>query len=201
MASTINAVTSGGGGIAVGGDTSGVIGLQSNGTTFATGNQYGIGLGTAVPSSGIGIAFPATQSASSDANTLDDYEEGTWTPVWNGNTNPTVTYDGQEGTYTKIGRQVFAYFTLSQTAYSGGSGSLRVAGLPFTPANFASGAVGAYAFFTLDATSYGLSLRAQQGSNYLLIFEQTSANRTQTYLPVSGIGSTSYIYASIVYTV
>jgi hypothetical protein len=41
-----------------------------------------IGVGGATPSaSGSGISFPATQSASSDANTLDDYEEGTWTPT------------------------------------------------------------------------------------------------------------------------
>lgn len=44
-------------------------------------NTYGIGLGNSTPSSGMGIKFPATQSASSDANTLDDYEEGTWTPT------------------------------------------------------------------------------------------------------------------------
>ena len=41
-----------------------------------------IGVGNATPSaSGAGITFPATQSASTDANTLDDYEEGTWTPT------------------------------------------------------------------------------------------------------------------------
>jgi hypothetical protein len=39
-----------------------------------------IGVGDATPSaSGSGITFPATQSASTNANTLDDYEEGTWT--------------------------------------------------------------------------------------------------------------------------
>ena len=54
MSSTINALTSGGG-LAMAGDTSGQLALQSAGTTYATGNQYGIGLGTAVPSSGIGI--------------------------------------------------------------------------------------------------------------------------------------------------
>ena len=38
-----------------------------------------IGVGNATPAaSGAGISFPATASASSDANTLDDYEEGTW---------------------------------------------------------------------------------------------------------------------------
>ena len=43
-----------------------------------------ISVGGATPSaSGAGITFPATQSASTDANTLDDYEEGTWTPTVN----------------------------------------------------------------------------------------------------------------------
>lgn len=52
-----------------------------------------------------GISFPATQSAQSDANTLDDYEEGTWTPTINsGITSP--TYSAQFGTYTKIGNVV-----------------------------------------------------------------------------------------------
>ena len=46
------------------------------GVTF---NAYGIGLGSAIPSSGTGITFPATQSASTDANTLDDYDEYTAT--------------------------------------------------------------------------------------------------------------------------
>jgi hypothetical protein len=42
-----------------------------------------IGVGGATPStSGAGITFPATQSASSNVNTLDDYEEGSWTPTY-----------------------------------------------------------------------------------------------------------------------
>jgi hypothetical protein len=52
---------------------------------------------------GPGIKFPATQVASADANTLDDYEEGTWTP----NQGPGLTVVGtfaSSGSYTKIGR-------------------------------------------------------------------------------------------------
>jgi hypothetical protein len=46
-----------------------------------------IGLGGATPTtSGTGITFPATASASTNANTLDDYEEGTWTPEYGGST-------------------------------------------------------------------------------------------------------------------
>jgi len=82
---------------------------------------------------GTGITFPATQSASSDANTLDDYEEGTWTPSLGGNT----TYSNQTGTYTKIGRQVTVKCRLAVTSI--GTGSTRtISGLPFTPGENAS---------------------------------------------------------------
>ena len=64
-----------------------------------------IGVGLTIPTtSGHGITFPATQSASSDANTLDDYEEGTFTPTISGWTG---TYAVQVGNYTKIGNMVF----------------------------------------------------------------------------------------------
>ena len=57
---------------------------------------------------GTGITFPATQSASSDANTLDDYEEGTFTPLALGSTTGgTASYTVQIGRYTKIGNRVF----------------------------------------------------------------------------------------------
>ena len=59
--------------------------------------------------SGGQIQFPATQSPSADANTLDDYEEGTWTPTITFATpgNLSVAYTTQSGSYTKIGRMVF----------------------------------------------------------------------------------------------
>jgi hypothetical protein len=83
-----------------------------------------------------GVAFPATQSASADPNTLDDYEEGTWTPSYGGTTgNPTVTFSTQFGYYTKIGNLVYCNLCINLSAASGGSGSLIVTGLPFTPQN------------------------------------------------------------------
>ena len=51
------------------------------------------------------LAFPATQIPSSDANTLDDYEEGTWTPVVTASSG-TITSYTSSGFYTKIGRIV-----------------------------------------------------------------------------------------------
>jgi hypothetical protein len=98
-----------------------------------------VGVGSAVPSaSGAGITFPATQSASTDPNTLDDYEEGTFTPTLVGTTtNPTVTYLEQLGSYTKIGNVVHFRVRLVVSAATGGSGDLRVGSLPFTAAAIA----------------------------------------------------------------
>jgi hypothetical protein len=88
---------------------------------------------------GTGITFPATQSASSDANTLDDYEEGTWTPVFStGSSQPgSLTYVNRGGNYTKIGRYVIAWFYMNITVSSSGTGNpaLTPSSLPFTPAS------------------------------------------------------------------
>jgi len=67
------------------------------------------------------------------ANKLDDYEEGTFTPVFEGSvTNPTVSYAQNDGKYTKIGRVVYIEIRIVTNSVSGGSGSLTIAGLPFT---------------------------------------------------------------------
>lgn len=95
-----------------------------------------IGVGNATPSaSGAGITFPATQSASTDANTLDDYEEGTWTPTVV-SASGVVTLTGSVGQYTKIGRWVhFICSVTMNTDASVGTSNLSIGGLPFTPAN------------------------------------------------------------------
>jgi hypothetical protein len=76
-----------------------------------------------------GIKFNGDTAA---ANALDDYEEGTWTPTLTGATsNPTVSYGNRKGYYTKIGNQVTAHCFVSGS-FSGGSGGVRVYGLPYT---------------------------------------------------------------------
>ena len=79
-----------------------------------------------------GIAFPATQSASADANTLDDYEEGTFTPtIVGGTTAGTATYTQQTGQYTKIGNRVLISIRVGYNSGTG-TGALNISGLPFT---------------------------------------------------------------------
>ena len=70
--------------------------------------QSCISVGAATPSiNGAGITFPATQSASTNANTLDDYEEGTWTPNVRSLANLTGTPSYYSTLYTKIGNKCF----------------------------------------------------------------------------------------------
>jgi hypothetical protein len=92
-----------------------------------------IGVGGATPATtGAGITFPATQSASSDANTLDDYEEGSWTPtIQGGTTGGTTTYTSQAASYVKIGKVVHVTCDLAASSTTG-TGQLRIGGLPFT---------------------------------------------------------------------
>ena len=101
-----------------------------------------ISVGNATPTtSGAGITFPATQSASSDANTLDDYEEGSWTPVLTSTgTAPTgVSYSFRGGWYRKIGSMVVAGFGFSLSSKgTGATGNIRITGLPFTGAYYGS---------------------------------------------------------------
>jgi hypothetical protein len=79
-----------------------------------------------------GITFPATQVASSDANTLDDYEEGTFTPTIVGTTIAGVgVYSDQSGFYTKIGNLVTVQIYLNWTSHTG-TGNMRISGLPFS---------------------------------------------------------------------
>lgn len=82
-----------------------------------------------------GITFPATQVDCSDANTLDDYEEGTWTPAISGTTLAGAgTYSVQVGRYTKIGNTVTVHLNLTWSAHTG-TGNMTISGLPFTSAN------------------------------------------------------------------
>ena len=80
-------------------------------------------------SSVAGVNFPATQVASANANTLDDYEEGTWTPtIQNFTVSGTSTLSG---TYTKIGRVVYFNLSFANTGTIAFSASALIT-LPFT---------------------------------------------------------------------
>jgi hypothetical protein len=165
--------------------------------SFGAITANGIGLGVTPAASGIGVAFPATQSASSDANTLDDYEEGTWTPVVIGTTtNGVGVYTNQVGFYTKVGNLVTVQAYITWTAHTA-TGNMRLSGLPFANSSTA----GSFSAVTFGYVN-NLSLTA---GNILTGF--TSVGNTfidcfQT--PTGGGGSTSVpidTAAELIYTV
>jgi hypothetical protein len=94
------------------------------------------------------IQFPATAVASANANNLDDYEEGTWTPVINSGFNAGVTYAAQGGTYTKIGNRVFFTCRLEIGTGTGNGNRIDIGGLPFSSLTSPSGGFSGAAVFS-----------------------------------------------------
>jgi len=168
-----------------------------------------IGVGGATPStSGAGITFPTTQSASTDANTLDDYEEGTFTPTWLGSTtNPTVS-GMQSLAYTKIGRLVTITGDMFATSVSGGSGNLSIGNLPFTSASGATGYSGVPFGLTTGWSSTGAPTRGYVAASSTAVQLYTnsssdSRSNTGTVCTVANTSLASYseIYLSFSYVV
>jgi hypothetical protein len=96
-----------------------------------------------------GVRFPDNQVTSSDANQLDDYEEGAWTPVIKDTSDNAMTMDGNtSGRYVKIGSQVSITARVQSTSLGSASGNIKITGLPFTSTNaqaYKSGARGVVA--------------------------------------------------------
>jgi hypothetical protein len=68
------------------------------------------------------VKFPATQVPSANANTLDDYEEGTWTPV--DTSGAGLTFTGADGKYTKIGNVVTFSMSLTYPTTANTAGAI-----------------------------------------------------------------------------
>jgi hypothetical protein len=91
--------------------------------------------GGSTSATGTGITFPATQSASSNANTLDDYEEGSFTPTWTGSSSGSVTTGQLLGQYTKVGNLVTVWIAAINPSATTLGGDWKFS-LPFTISGF-----------------------------------------------------------------
>lgn len=129
------------------------------------------------------IKMPATQVASSDPNTFDDYEEGTWTPelTYTSPGTSSITLNRNTGRYQKVGNRVNITFDIRVNTFSKGtaSGYLIISGLPF-PTRAGGGYDNNYGFLVVANspftgipfvdTATGLS----GGNNTLYIFKMVS---------------------------
>jgi hypothetical protein len=143
-----------------------------------------------------GITFPATQVPSADANTLDDYEEGTWTPVVaGGSTAGTASYVLQQGFYTKIGNMVIANCFVEWSAHTG-TGDLTITGLPFTSssANNQAGSVFANEFNAGTSATQVFAFPAGSSNTILFRGFVNNASRTVPAVDTSAALSVTLTY-------
>lgn len=121
-------------------NTNKVTTMNANGNLVLNGGTFTAG--------GTGVTFPASQDASSDANCLDDYEEGTWSPSVIGSPANLTTPSIGNGRYTKVGNVVTLTAAISATITSTNSETNLNMSLPFAATSGgwnASGAFSGYA--------------------------------------------------------
>jgi hypothetical protein len=157
----------------------GISGFTTDGTRVTASTTIGVG-GATPSTSGAGISFPATQAASGDVNTLDDYEEGTWTPNQGGGLTVVGTFQSV-GSYIKIGKQVTVRGSFGgSTSISSTTNGLMCTNLPFTNSGTSSG--NAYEF------GVGTSIaRALTSSGAVAADQNTNLYSTTVYSSVTAI--------------
>lgn len=158
-----------------------------NASTLVTTTSIGVGNVT-LSGSGSGVQFPATQSASTNANTLDDYEEGTWTPV--DSSGASLSFTVGSAIYIKIGRFVLVQFYFTFPITASGANNL-IGGLPFTVASsnnycYGVGRLGTpSAIGTMQANAGGTDIQIYNSSNGIYANVQLSNGNV--------LGSVSYL--------
>lgn len=148
-----------------------------------------------------GIKFPATQVASSDANTLDDYEEGTWTPgISFGGGATGIAYTTQTGSYTKIGNRVRCTGTIVLSAKGSSTGAAKITGLPFSVRNN-NDSIGTCALYMAVVTFTGQFQGLADGGATTVAINQTTEAGTASNLSDTNFSNTSQVRIDIEYQV
>ena len=170
---------------------------------IASSGELLVGVTSVTSSGGVlqvsnGITFPATQSASSNANTLDDYEEGTWTPAYATGFSA-VVYTARTGTYTKIGRFVQLNLFIDAGTVTA-SGNITISGLPFATGSYSQNNY--IGVVQVQATSGTLAagnvlMRIGDASSTLVL--QTQSTTGVASMAGSQLGSGHTINATISY--
>ena len=149
-----------------------------------------------------GIQFNGDTAAT---NALDDYEEGTWTPIIKSGSN-TISVSGGNPryTYTKIGNQVTVYYVLDGGVTTSGTtgGSFRIEGLPFSSASTLR-TVGPPCFFFdsgLRAADWPIFPHVSQSGSTVNMYYKASATSGYLTSNVASVGN-SYVFFQLTYTV
>ena len=128
------------------------------------------------------------------ANYLDDYEEGTWTPVLNFGTG--ISYTSQSGKYVKIGEVVYATYDIQVSASSNDSSTVHIGGLPFNGTNLegVGGNIDPNQSTFLDLSTNGSAVLGHTNGNNVRIYKATGATLIYTDCNSSGTIRGSVVY-------
>lgn len=161
----------------------------TTGTVLLTGNYTVTGSFNISAATAGQVVFPAVQHASSNVNTLDDYEEGPWTPALatTGTAFTSVTYTTQTGSYTKIGNMVHVTGVVITSAVTIGAatGQVTITGLPFASAAF--GPAGSVGFSSGWASAHPRGILAS--STTLALYGTPTATGTYTTIVVADVAT------------
>jgi hypothetical protein len=168
-------------------------------------NTIAVG-GVAPAASGSGVTFPATFSASSDVNTLDDYEEGSFTVTYSPVSGAfgSITYDTQIGRYVRVGSIVHALIFIGTDSFSSGTASSGIqVSLPFVSLNVATflqaGSLGWSGSWAGDHPS---GILVQPNAALALLYYRDTADGDSLYLQAADFSTSAnsnYIYALLTY--
>lgn len=113
------------------------------------------------------LQFPAAPVLSADPTTLDIYQEGTWTPVVGGAGGQSgQTYSVQAGLFTRIGRLLFAAFTVTFAMKGTIAGDLQLLGLPYPLTSLPGAGGGGTVSFSNLATNWSdVTIRSLAGTS------------------------------------
>jgi hypothetical protein len=127
-----------------------------------------------------GVVFGTTGGAVS-SKTLEDYEEGTWTPTVTSSGGTITTVTSQIGTYTKIGRLVTLQYQFNIATLGTASGNIIVSGMPFTEDN-------------TEISYYAGIHRARSGGSSITEFDPGGTLQLYGTTPVAGVYYGSMVY-------
>jgi hypothetical protein len=144
-----------------------------------------------------GVTLGTSVGVYNAANTLDDYEEGTWTPSFD-NGYSGITYNIQKGIYTKVGRVVTAYFRVVMTSATALNSVVRITGLPFTA--ISDGSIywtGQQYMNSGGSGGQNLKMLVFPQTNSIYAYQQNTASVTQLF--GTTLGTTFDILGSVTY--
>ena len=146
------------------------------------------------------VVFPATQNASANANTLDDYEEGTWTGAIEV-TGGSVTIGTNGGKYTKTGRVVTISGSFTISSVSSPTGVVWLTGLPFAAGSGATSDTAVALYFGMGVAITGTVISVIRSGESRLFFQLQAPSDDLIYNIASSFNADTVFSINASYTV